>query len=414
MKTWITYLAATALALATTLLMGQSPLFVTIMSSVTVLFEQVGLCILFLLICFGFTSGIASIRKDNNLKKVCGTTIVWAVVSTFALVLLSVAVFTILPSKFPATSTTGNDSSFITSYPLSKFNGFQNLFPTNPLIILSFIQNFLLPLLLVTFVIGYFLKPDVEVIRPAYVVMNSFSELMFRLSRAFTSVSYFFVFFAAGYFFSNIYGEGSIFVAVRFLLMLCLGCLATILIVIPLLFSLFTGFKTNPYQLIYRSIASLAVGLFTGNILLSTVLNEPISRHNLGCQKRIGATTIPFYALIGRGGSAMIATLCTLGLLYSATGNVPESKIMLLIALSCSLMSFCSSIGIGEEVFLICVLSLRALHINVYGSEVSLLGLLPLLNGMGVMIDNLLAGMGSCYTSETLKVRINTSYQDIL
>lgn len=268
--------------------------------------------------------------------------------------------------------------------------------------------------MVICFVVGYFMKPNVEVIRPAYVVMNSFSELMFRLSRAFTLFSYFFMFFAASSFFSTLMQEGSIFVAGRFLVMLIVACLACVFIGLPLLFALFTKGKINPYRIIYRSIASLAVGLFTGDVMLSAVINEPIARHNLGCQKRVAGTVIPTYTVIGRGGSAMMATICTLSILYAAKSSAVTGSIIALVALACAFVSFCSSLHLGYEVFLITVLALRLLGINMYGVEISILGLLPLLNGMGVMLDNLIANMGATITTELLHVRVETTYKDIL
>jgi Na+/H+-dicarboxylate symporter len=410
MKTWLTYLAAVALALAATLLMGQNATFSTITTDVMVFFEQIGMCILFLLVACSFTSGIASIRKDDKLKKVIGTTILWALVSTIVTSFVGVAVFKFLPTKFPVTSSTGSDASFIASYPIDT-STLGSMF-SNPMSLLTF--SFLPAIMLVCFIVGYFMKPNVEVIRPAYVVMNSFSELMFRLSRAFTLISYFFVFFAASSFFSTLWQEGSIFVAGRFLVMLVASCLVAILGILPLLFAIFTRFKTNPYQIIYRNVASLAVGLFTGDIILSVVLNEPMSRHNLGCQKRIGATTIPTFALIGRGGSAMLSTLCCLSLIYAVDAASATPLVMVLVALACALTSFCSSLHLGYEVFLVTVLSFRLLGINLYGVEVSLISLLPLLNGMGVMVDNLIASMGCVYVTQNLGVRVPTPYREIL
>jgi len=413
MKTWVSYLAAAFMALAATLLVGKSAMFATVMTNIMVVYEQVGLCILFLLILFGFSSGIASIRKDGKLKTAFWTSILWAVVTTFVVALIASAVFLLFPAKFPATSTTGSDSSFLSTFPFGSF-AVGDVALSNPLVMLGYFDNFLLPLILVCFILGYFLKPNVEVIRPAYVVMNSFSELMFRLSRAFATTSWLLVFFAASSFFSRIWNEGSLFVAAKFLQMLVICCLAAVFAVLPLLFAIFTKFRVNPYQIVYRSLASLAIGLFTSDILLSIVIGEPVSRHNLGCQKRISSTTIPFYSIIGRGGCAMMGVISVLSLLYNATGSMPTMKVIFFVALACATCSFCSAISFGSEVFLIAVLSMRMLGIKMYGTEMTLIAFLPLINGMGVMIDNLIANMGAAYTCQVFGTRINNPYKNIL
>lgn len=409
MKTWVNYLAAALMALVATLTVGQSPRFATIMTDITIVYGQVGLCILFLLILCSFTSGIASLRKDAQLKTAFWSSILWAVVTTVIVALVAAGVFLLLPTKFPATSTTGSDSSLLSSFP---FGTFMQRFLTFRLT--GSLDTLLLPLLIVCFVIGYFLKPNVEVIRPAYVVTNSFSELMFRLSRAFTTTSWLLVFFASASFFSGIWNEGSLFVASRFLEMLLAGCAAVVLVILPLLFAIFTKFKVNPYQMIYRSIASLAIGLFTGDILLSQVIGQPITRHNLGCQKRVSATALPFFALIARGGSAMLGAISAMALVYSATNAVPQWNVLLFIALAAAAASFCSSLGFGLGTLLVTVLALRMLGINLYGAEVTLLAFLPLINGLGVMLDNLIANMGAAYLCQHMNVRINNPYRYIL
>ncbi len=127
---------------------------------------------------------------------------------------------------------------------------------------------------------------------------------MFRLTRSFAIVGHLFVFFSASYWFSHLQQEGTIFVAGRFLLMLLSSTFAVLVLVLPLLFAIATRFKVNPYQVLYRMLAPSLAALFTGSIFFSTPISIPLSRHNLGCQKRVSATAFPLYTLIGRGGGS--------------------------------------------------------------------------------------------------------------
>ncbi|NBK24034.1 MAG: dicarboxylate/amino acid:cation symporter, partial [Spirochaetia bacterium] len=270
MKTWISYLAATALGLAATLLFGESGIFQQLMYTITALLVQLGGFVLIPLVFFGFSSGIASLRKDSKGGVFARTTILWSLLTTVFLVAASALVFRFFPSNFPASTTAGTDASVLSMVaPQSLSTLFESMLPVNPFYTLANAESFLLPVLIIALVFGYFLKPNVEVIRPAYVTMNSLSETMFRLARAFSTTGHLFVFFASSYFFSHLQSEGTIFVAERFLLMLLGSTLIVLLGLLPLLFALVTAFKVNPYKVLYRMIAPASAALFTGSIFFS-------------------------------------------------------------------------------------------------------------------------------------------------
>ncbi|MGE4453997.1 MAG: cation:dicarboxylase symporter family transporter [Sphaerochaeta sp.] len=414
MKTWISYLAATALALAATLLFGDSTVFQQLMYTITALLVQLGGFVLIPLVFFGFSSGIASLRKDGKGGVFTRTTILWSILSTLFLTITAAAVFRFFPTYFPATSSAGSSAASLSVLaPQSLSTLFEALLPINPFYTLASAESFLLPVIIIALVFGYFLKPNVEVIRPAYVTMNSLSETMFRLTRSFAILGHLFVFFAASYWFSHLQAEGTIFVAERFLLMLLSSTFAVLLIILPLLFALVTKFKVNPYKVLYRMLAPASAALFTGSIFFSSPISIPLSRHNLGCQKRVSATAIPLYTLIGRGGSAMIATLSILSLLYAATTTMPSDKVILVVALASAMFSFASPLYLGYEVFFISIIALQFLKIDLYGAEMTLVALMPILNGLGILIDSYIAAFGSTYTCQRMGVLQESAYRDI-
>ena len=412
MKTWLTYLAAVCMALAATLVAGQSAVFLSAMTDLTVFLAQTGFFHLLVMAVCCFPSGIASCRKDGKLHTVLISSAIWAFASTVLLSLSAVVVFRSLGASFPVTSSAGMHAD-LSGFPGKSLVGL-GLVKASPLGYFETVRSLMPAFLLVCFLVGYFLKPNVEVIRPAYVVANSFSEMMFRMTRAITLASYLFVFVAASSFFSRLMQEGSIFVAGQFLTMLVIGCASALCIVLPLLFACATKFKVNPYQMLYRALAPAIVGLFSGDILLSTLIGQPIARHNLGCQKRIASTAIPFHALFGRGGSAMIGTLCTLSLIAAVNPSALTKQVEILVALACALASLLSAFSFGSEVFLIVVLALRLFGINLYGAEVTMLAMLPLVGGMGSMVDSMVAAMGASWSAQLLDVRVETPYKDIL
>ncbi|AEV29687.1 Na+/H+ dicarboxylate symporter [Sphaerochaeta pleomorpha str. Grapes] len=415
MKTWITYLAATALGLAATLLFGDMETFRQAMYTITALFVQVGGFVLIPLVFFGFSSGIASLRKDAKGAVFARTSILWSIISTLLLAICGALAFRLFPVSFPASSTAGTDPSVIKTVASQSISTlFNSMLPVNPFYSLSSAESFLLPVLVIACIFGYFLKPNVEVIRPAYVTMNSLSETMFRLARSYAMIGHFFIFFASSYWFSRLQAEGTIFVSAKFLLLLMIATVIVVLGILPLLFSLLTKFKVNPYRLIYRMLSPAIAALFTGSIFFTSPMTISLSRHNLGCQKRVSATAVPLYTLIGRGGSAMVATASISSLLYAALGTIPTGKVLLFVALCCAGVSYASSLYLGYEVFFIAIIALKWLKIDLYGAEMTLIGIMPLLNGIGVLIDSFVAALGTSYTCQRMGTRVETAYPDII
>lgn len=414
MKTWITYLAATAFGLAATLLFGDSGLYQRIMYTATALFVQVGGFILIPLVFFGFSAGIASLRKDSLGKAFSGTTILWSLLSTLLLSGAAALTFRFFPATFPASSSAGSQASMIAAVaPQSLSTLFSTMLPVNPFYTLASAESFLLPIIILALIFGYFLKPNIEIIRPAYVTMNSLSETMFRMAGSFGRFGHFFIFFTSSYWFTRMQNEGTIFVAGRFIIMLASATALVVLIILPLLFSLLTKFKVNPYKILYRMLPPAIAGLFTGSIFFSSPITISHTRHNLGCQKRVSATAVPLYTLIGRGGSAMIATLSITALLYAALGSMPSNKVILLVALASALFSYASALYLGFEVFFITIISLQFLKIDLYGAEMTLIALMPILNGLGVLIDSYVAAFGASYTCQVMGVKHESSYRDV-
>lgn len=415
MKTWITYLAAAAMGLAATLLFGETAAFQQLMYIISSMLVQFGGLILFPLVFIGFTAGTASLRKDAKGGLLAGTTVLWSLCTTFLLAVIGAVIFRLLPSAFPATSSAGANTSFVNSIGTGSFSKvFSGIFQQNPFYTLAISDGFLLPVIFLAWILGYAIKPNVEVIRPAYVVINSFSEVMFRLAHIFTCIGYIFIAFFSASWFSMLWQDGTVFVAIPFMTTFLVSVAVVILLIIPFVYSCFTRFKRNPYRDLYRLLSPALAGLFSGNIFFAGPSLIACTRHNLGAQKRVAGTAIPLYTIIGRGGSALVATVSVCALLYAAMGGVPSWSVVLAVAAMCAVVSYGSSLHLGYEVVFISVVAIRLLNINLYGAEMTLLGLLPLLNGAGVLIDTLIGGLGASATCDIMGTAAPAPYKDIL
>jgi Na+/H+-dicarboxylate symporter len=273
----------------------------------------------------------------------------------------------------------------------------------------------LLPLLFIAFLTGFALKPDMEIIRPAYVVMNSFSEAMLRLARIFTTIGAVFIGFIASNWFVKNNLEELFFSNLSFFALIGISSVAALFIIMPLLFALFTGFKGgNPYRVLFNALSAYLAAFFTGNILFATTSLFALNRQNNGVRKRIVGTAIPLYTIMGRGGSAMIATTTAIALIVTVTGSLPAWQIVFSIALLSALFSLLCSFHLGYEVLFIVVMVLRGLNAGLQGAEMMVVVLLPLLNGFGTLIDTAVATFGSTYTSRLVSPNDIVAYRDTL
>ncbi|MHC1691656.1 MAG: cation:dicarboxylase symporter family transporter [Sphaerochaetaceae bacterium] len=416
MKTWITYLAAVAMGLSATLLLGDYAIFTTIMEYTSAVLMDVGLFILFPMVFIIFTSGIAALRRHARTVTMFSTTIFWSLLTAVILSGFSAAIFLVFPKGVDHITTMGSDVSALTAIaPLEISQLIPLLIARNSFVQFFITDKFLLPLLMVAFLLGIALKPDMEIVRPAYVVMNSFSEALFRLARMFTLFSAFCIGVISCHWFNTLDAEELFFKNLRFFSVMGIGLFAALFILLPLLYTLATRFRGgNPYRILGGVLSACVVGFFTSNILYTATPLIATSRQNNGVQKSVVGTTVPLYSLIGRGGSALVATIAIISLTMSVQGAVPPLRILMYTAGLSTLFSMLCSIHLGYEVLFIVTMVLRTLGIDLQGAQMMVVLLLPLLNGAGLVLDTAIAAFGSAYTSRTIGPRTPVAYRDIL
>ena len=410
MKTWLTYLAAAAMGLAFELTFRDSLFFVSSVNFMADIVMKLGAFIVFPLAFFTMASGTASLsRRRGRTAFVWMSTLFWAILTSLVLSLCAALVFRILPASFPATSTTPASanqynalysglysttaSKMVSANPLS-FNAFLNFIKSG---------DCLIPVILLALIFGYAIRPTTQVIRPAYITLNSISEAMFRLARLVARFLWIGIFFLSGSWFYSIFKDGSVHYSWNFLILCIIVTLVVLFGAIPLIFSLATGFKRNPYKQISRLLSAAVASFFSVNYLFCQSTLYTDCRTNLGIHKNIVSTALPLHSVLTKGGSALISTMCTCSLIYAINGSLPTVLQAVTIAFACTLVSFISSLHAGYEVLFSVSFALGLLDLNLSGKEFSLIGLLPLINGIALMIDTMLAGLGTSFTACHLK-----------
>ena len=361
--------------------------------------------LLFLVVSFvTIASGTASLRKNRLGGRTVRITIFWAVVTTLILSMLGVILANGIPQIFPVSSSAGGNYTEV----LSSFTSSIDALDSG-----SIIGKFFLPLVFAAFILGAALTPSSDVIRPAYTVMNSFSEAIYRIQRTAAYFGAFYVYVAGTAFFLNIWQEKTAFVSPKPFVALALSVLLVIMVVLPLLYAIFTGFRKNPYGVVGRGLAGLLTAFLSSNIYASSLMGESLSRSNMGIQKRISSTATPLSILIARGGTAFVSTLTTVTLLKTLGAEISTFALVIL-ALTISGLSLVSSFFPGVEIAVVSVFAIRFLNINVYGAEAAIVALLPILNGFAIMIDVLISFMASAIVGARTKTDAKIPLKDTI
>ena len=361
--------------------------------------------LLFLVVSFvTIASGTASLRKNRLGGRTVRITIFWAVVTTLILSMLGVILANGLPQIFPVSSSAGGNYTEV----LSSFSSSIDTLDSG-----SIIGKFFLPIVFAAFILGAALTPSSDVIRPAYTVMNSFSEAVYRIQRTAAYFGAFYVYVAGTAFFLNIWQEKTAFVSPEPFVALALSVLLVIMVVLPLLYAIFTGFRKNPYGVVGRGLAGLLTAFLSSNIYASSLMGESLSRSNMGIQKRISSTATPLSILIARGGTAFVSTLTTVTLLKTLGAEISTFALVIL-ALTISSLSLVSFFFPGVEIAVVSVFAIRFLNINVYGAEAAIVALLPILNGFAVMIDVLISFMASAIVGARTKTDAKIPLKDTI
>lgn len=412
MRTWLTYLSASLLGLATAWFFGESPEAFETLSSVNTFLLNLGLCLTLLSLPFTFTSGIAALGREKKGRKVLRTCLAWSFLAAFLLAFLGALAAWLCPMPFPATETSSLSPGTL-SGSVGKIlsNAFKSLSLFNPLWTAGTTMNFFPPLLVILFLVGLAASGSQEEFRPAFSALTSFAEVMRRVSRNFTIFGFPLAFSSSSVFFLSLGKEGGLSLFAKGL---GLASLAALIIVLPLAFAVYTRFKVNPYRVLLRSLPALFLALFSSNRNMSLSIETALSSDSIGNDKNVSSVSAPLMLVLGKGGSAFVSVIAVISVIFSTTGGTLNVTGLLLAALAAASASFLSSAASGAEPALVAVLTLNFLGLELYGAENAIIALLPLIAGLGSLLDCSIAMLGTSAAAFKLGAVYDLDYEDIL
>ncbi|MGA2974079.1 MAG: cation:dicarboxylase symporter family transporter [Spirochaetia bacterium] len=349
--------------------------------SLTGLLIGIGRYALFPFIFFSLGIGTSELRQEKRLARVYLSAFKYLLLAAALLIIigtLSVLVFP--PERIPITIEA--EKAFT---PVSVMQGLKTIFPGNLFMVFFGSGDFLLPVMVVAFLIGLNMDFDRQLTRPVVQLFDSLSRIFYHLNSLVV----------------ELFAVALIAVAatrVSHLSHADLGMYKQIIIIVAVdvvvvAFGVFPGalyllgIRENPYRWLYASIGPAIAGLFTGDQYISLGVLTKHGKESLGVPRMVGSAIYPLFAVLGRAGTAMVSSVSFILILRSYS----SLEITFLQTLWVMFFSFVVSFLLGAvpgnaaffSIFMLCSIYAKGLQ----EGYLILRTIAPLLVSFGVFID---------------------------
>ncbi len=412
MKDWLKYLIASAAGLGLVLFVPSSQIVQSLYDTSSEIFINLGSYMLIPFVIVAFTSGIATLRRSSQVLSSIALSAAWALAASLSLAALSgLIAWKVFPAQFSGIA--GTDTAGpITISTLPEF--FRGIIPPNVLNVLSGSSAFL-PVIVLALLLGITIKPDEEYIRPAFAVLNSFSEAFYRLARIITEILTLGLLFISAVWFGRTLVLDASFMkgSLPLLLLLSAVTAASVLLILPLLLVVM-GKNRRPYLWLYGLLAPALFSWFAGSSYPAQPALMLHTRYNLGAAKRVSSTSLPLLHIIGRSGTAMVSIMIFTSLYAVSTGAaLPFSSLVLAVVITV-LFSLMSITAPGLELLFIVTMTGRLMGIDFSENLALILPLLPFLAGAAALVDTVAAGFGAGTVSRMIQAHSPVKGKDFL
>jgi aerobic C4-dicarboxylate transport protein len=379
MKIWIKILVGSIIGLAAGFFIPvQSQAFFDSLSSLLI---GVGRYVLFPFIFFSLGIGTSELRQEKRLVRVYLSAFKYLALSAALLIVigtLSVLVFP--PERIPITIEAGRSFA-----PVGIMEGLKVIFPRNLFAVFFGSGDFLLPLMVLAFLLGVNMDFDRQLTRPIVQLFDSLSRIFYHLNSLVVELFAISLIAITAARVSHL-THADLGMYTQILIILAVDIAVVAFGVFPGVLYLL-GIKENPYRWVYASIGPAIAGLFSGDQYVALGFMAKHGKESLGVPRMVGSAVYPLFAVLGRAGTAMVSSVGFILILRSYS----QLEISFLQTLWVMFFSFIVSFILGAvpgngaffSVFMLCTL---------YGkgqqeSYLILKTIAPLLVSFGAFLD---------------------------
>jgi Na+/H+-dicarboxylate symporter len=291
---------------------------------------------------------------------------------------LSVLVFP--PERIPITVEA--DRAFT---PFSVIDGLKVIFPRNLFAVFFGSGDFLLPVVVLAFLLGLNMDFDRQLTRPVVQIFDSLSRIFYHLNSLIVELFAVALIAIAAARVSHL-SHAELGMYKQIIIIVAVDVVVVAFGVFPGALYLM-GIRENPYRWLYASIGPAIAGLITGDQYISLGIVTKHGKESLGVPRMVGSAVYPLFAILGRAGTAMVATVSFILILRSYS----SLEITFLQTLWVMFFSFVVSFILGAmpgngaffAVFMLCSLYAKGLQ----EGYLILRTIAPLLVSFGAFID---------------------------
>ncbi|MGO9308824.1 MAG: dicarboxylate/amino acid:cation symporter [Spirochaetia bacterium] len=379
MKIWIKLLIGSLIGLA-------AGFFIPVQSqglfdSVSGFLIGVGRYALFPFIFFSLGIGTSELRQEKRLLRVYFSIFKYLVLAAGLLIIigtLSVLVFP--PERIPITVEADRPFSAV-----SVIDGLKIVFPRNLFAVFFGSGDFLLPIVVLAFLLGLNMDFDRQLTRPVVQLFDSLSRIFYHLNSLIVELFAIALIVISAARISHV-THAELGMYTQIIIIVTVDVVIVAFGVFPGALYLM-GVRKNPYRWLYASIGPAIAGLFTGDQYITLGIVTKHGKESLGVPRMVGSAVYPMFAVLGRAGTAMVSTVSFILILRSYS----SLEITFLQTLWVMFFSFIVSFILGAmpgngafyAIFMLCSLYAKGLQ----EGYLILRTIAPLLVSFGAFID---------------------------
>lgn len=279
--------------------------------SLTGLLIGIGRYALFPFIFFSLGIGTSELRQEKRLARVYLSAFKYLLLAAALLIIigtLSVLVFP--PERIPITIEA--EKAFT---PVSVMQGLKTIFPGNLFMVFFGSGDFLLPVMVVAFLIGLNMDFDRQLTRPVVQIFDSLSRIFYHLNSLVVELFAIALIAVAATRVSHL-SHADLGMYKQIIIIVAVDVVVVAFGVFPGALYLL-GIRENPYRWLYASIGPAIAGLFTGDQYISLGVLTKHGKESLGVPRMVGSAIYPLFAVLGRAGTAMVSSVSFILILRS-------------------------------------------------------------------------------------------------
>jgi aerobic C4-dicarboxylate transport protein len=303
MKIWIKLVIGIIIGLIIAVVIPSKQAAAVQLANISEILIQIARYAIFPLVFFSLTIGTYELKLDKRVFRVYGRMFLYMILSTAVLVLVGVISVLLFSPRIPIITI---------KVPPPQIPGFMetlfSIFPQNAFSVLVGDGNILLPIVVLCYILGANLTFDRVITRPIIQLFDSLSRTFYHIISLVVEIFWVLTICITANVVVQIALVENLQMYGELILILVIDIAVVVFGIYPGLLYLIDR-ETNPYKLLYASLAPALSGLITGNEYVPVGLLVKHGRENLGIPRRVGSAVYPFFAIFGRAGTALVSSV---------------------------------------------------------------------------------------------------------